>query len=81
MVESWISILAYCNPVAAHWDREVLKTAKCWPIEVFRIFPLINTGTIIRVDFTLLWVSFAAETSALLPDCSRCSRHPILGNK
>lgn len=46
LIESWVSILAYCNPIAAQWDREVLKapTTKCWPIETFRIFPLINTG-------------------------------------
>ncbi|KAM7210321.1 hypothetical protein V8F06_014297 [Rhypophila decipiens] len=44
MVESWISILAFCDPIAAHWDRKVLKTARCWPMEVFRVFPLLNTG-------------------------------------
>ncbi|KAK4120654.1 hypothetical protein N657DRAFT_553581, partial [Parathielavia appendiculata] len=50
MVESWISILAYCDPVAAQWDKALLKTAKCWPIEIFRIFPLINTGCNIFTD-------------------------------
>lgn len=47
LIESWISILAYCNPIAAQWDKAVLKDpkTKCWPIETFRIFPLINTGS------------------------------------
>ncbi|KAM7200780.1 hypothetical protein V8F33_003711 [Rhypophila sp. PSN 637] len=44
MVESWISILAFCDPIAAQWDRKLLKTAKCWPAHVFRVFPLLNTG-------------------------------------
>lgn len=44
MVESWISILAYCDPVTAHWNKALLQTARCWPIEIFRIFPLISTG-------------------------------------
>lgn len=46
MVESWISILAYCNPIAAQWDKAVLRDpkTKCWDIATFRIFPLINTG-------------------------------------
>ncbi|KAK4449065.1 hypothetical protein QBC34DRAFT_97790 [Podospora aff. communis PSN243] len=44
MVESWISILAFCDPIAAHWDKKVLRTAKCWDPAVFRIFPLFNTG-------------------------------------
>lgn len=44
MVESWISILAFCDPIAAQWDRKLLKTARCWPVEVFRVFPLLNTG-------------------------------------
>ncbi|KAK0643156.1 hypothetical protein B0T16DRAFT_459328 [Cercophora newfieldiana] len=50
MIESWVSILAFCNPVAAHWDKKILKTAKCWPPEVFRIFPLVNTGCNIFTD-------------------------------
>jgi hypothetical protein len=24
MVESWISILAFCDPIAAHWDKALL---------------------------------------------------------
>ena len=50
MIESWISILAFCDPIAAQWDRKLLKTAKCWPTAVFRIFPLFNTGSF-RISF------------------------------
>ncbi|KAK0613518.1 hypothetical protein B0T14DRAFT_485277 [Immersiella caudata] len=50
MIESWISILAFCDPIAAHWDKKVLRTAKCWDPAVFRIFPLFNTGCNIFTD-------------------------------
>ncbi|KAL2193833.1 hypothetical protein P885DRAFT_44435 [Corynascus similis CBS 632.67] len=47
---TWISILAYCDPVTAHWNKALLQTARCWPIEIFRIFPLISTGWNIFTD-------------------------------
>ncbi|KAK1756413.1 hypothetical protein QBC47DRAFT_185774 [Echria macrotheca] len=50
MVESWISILAFCDPIAAQWDKALLKTARCWPTSVFRVFPLFNTGCNIFTD-------------------------------
>lgn len=55
MVESWVSILAFCDPIAAQWDKKLLKTARCWPQAVFKIFPLFNTGCNIFTD-----VCFAA---------------------
>jgi hypothetical protein len=45
MVESWVSILAFCDPIAAQWDKALLKTARCWPQHVFSVFPLFNTGS------------------------------------
>lgn len=55
LIESWISILAYCNPIAAQWDKAVLRDpkTKCWDIATFRIFPLINTGLFPPLDGTL----------------------------
>lgn len=43
MVESLVSVLAFCDPIAAQWDKSLLKTAKCWPPHIFNVFPIFNT--------------------------------------
>lgn len=44
MIIGWVSLLAFCLPIEAHWDREVMKTAKCYPIATLNMFASINTG-------------------------------------
>lgn len=44
MIIGWVSLLVFCFPVEAHWDKEVMKTAKCYPVETLNTFASLNTG-------------------------------------
>lgn len=50
MIESWVSLLAFCDPVKAHWDRDAMKTAKCYPRELTNTFAAMNTAFNIFTD-------------------------------
>ncbi|KFH40946.1 hypothetical protein ACRE_083560 [Hapsidospora chrysogenum ATCC 11550] len=50
MIESWVSLLAFCDPVKAHWDRDAMKTAKCYPRELANTFAAMNTAFNIFTD-------------------------------
>lgn len=53
MIESWISLLAFCDPVKAHWDREAFKTARCFSRDLVNAFAAMNTAFNIFTDICL----------------------------
>jgi hypothetical protein len=50
MIESWVSLLAFCNPIKAHWDKEASKTAKCYSRDLVNVFAAMNTAFNIFTD-------------------------------
>ncbi|KAL2756897.1 hypothetical protein ACRALDRAFT_1069604 [Sodiomyces alcalophilus JCM 7366] len=52
MILGWVSLLAFCKPVEAHWDKEVFKTATCYPRETANLFASLNTGEPPQMDGT-----------------------------
>ncbi|KAH8891502.1 hypothetical protein GQ53DRAFT_648621 [Thozetella sp. PMI_491] len=49
-VIGWVSLIAYCNPIKAHWDTVAFKTAKCYPRDTLNAFASLNTGLNIFTD-------------------------------
>jgi len=50
MVEGWVSLLALCDPIPAAWDKELAKTARCFPNKLANNFAAINTAFNIFTD-------------------------------
>lgn len=50
MVESWVSLLAFCNPMKAAWDMKAAKTARCFSTPLVNAFATMNTAFNIFTD-------------------------------
>lgn len=53
MIESLISLLAFCDPIKAHWDKEAFKTARCFSRDTVNTFAAMNTAYNIFTDICL----------------------------
>lgn len=49
-IEGIVTVMAYCDSLQAHWDPEVMKTAKCYPMDLRNTFGTMNTAFNVFTD-------------------------------